>query len=404
MHLRRLELTHYRCYRQLELALPPGTVVVAGGNAAGKSSLLESLFVLATTRAPYGATDRQWFGWDALASAAPFSRLAGEVVRKDGLHVVEVIQARLGDRGEERFVKRVRVDGLPRRAMEAIGSLQVVLFTPRDLRIVDGAPSDRRRYLDVLLCQVDRAYCQALGQYSRVLAQRNHLLRRLRTRGGDREELAFWESKLAEHGGQLIATRASTVAALGHMARRAHCRLAGAAEVLGMAYRSSLVGTSGGSTADVSGPASAQDAQEVSRTLAWQLAGHRDEELRRGMTLVGPHRDDIVLTVSGADLRAYGSRGQQRTAALALKIAEAQLMARRAGEAPVLLLDDVLSELDLDRRRQLLACLEPVEQVLLTTTDLAILPAEFLEGSAVLSVAGGHAELLSAAGEVAPKS
>ncbi len=386
MYVRRLSLTNFRCYRQLDLTLPCGTVVISGGNAQGKTSLLEALYVLATTRSPHAVNDRELVHWDAAADVMPFGRVWGEIARSDGTETIEVLNvAQSADGGEERYAKRTRVNNAPRRAFEVIGHLNVVLFSPRDLQIVDGAPTQRRRYLDVLLCQVDRAYCRALSAYNRVMTQRNHLLRRLRDRGGDREELRYWNDRLVEQGAHLVARRRSTVAALNDLARDLHDELVGGGEALAIDYRSEVAqvmaesrqptveGLAAGGVDD----AVPADQAEVRATFDRLLTERRGEEIARGATIVGPHRDDLCFSVGGVNMRNYGSRGQQRTVTLALKLAEAQFMWRVTGERPVLLLDDVLSELDSDRRRHVLTHVDSHQQTLITTTEADSLPAEF---------------------------
>lgn len=378
MYLRRLSLTNFRAYRRLELVLPTGTVVLAGRNAQGKTTLLEAIYVLATTRAPYGATDRQLLSWAAADEVMPFTRVAGEVVRAGARDEIEIVSVR--DAGAlDEAVKRVRVNHAARRAIDAIGTLAVVLFTPRDLEVVAGPPAERRRYLDALLCQVDRDYCRRLARYNRLVVQRNHLLRRLRDRGGSAQELAFWDEQLAEDGGRVAARRVAAVAELAGAAAEVHARLAPDDEPLRLAYAPSP-----GTPAPPDG-----DPAAWSAALARALEARRDESIARGLTTVGPHRDDLALALGAVDVRTFGSRGQQRTVTLAVKLAEARLMWTATGERPVLLLDDVLSELDPDRRRDLLALLGGHEQTILTTTELASLPPDFLAGSLVLHVEGG---------------
>lgn len=404
MHVHRLSLTNYRCYRELELVLPPDSVIVWGGNAAGKSSLLEALFLVATTKSPYATSDRQWMNWDALVDATPFARVVAEIERRSGHHVIEVIQSRVEVAGEQRFIKRLRVDHVLRRPLDVIGRLQVVLFSPQDLRIVNGAPSDRRRYLNILLCQMDPHYCRSLGEYNRVLAQRNHLLRQLRSRGGDPDELAFWEERLAIHGGHLIATRAHTVEELFKVAQEAHRQLTASGERLEVTYQVAWKADTGrgrgalgplGGSEEVVEPTT-DPARECADRLLRQWKQRRGEEIRRGMTLVGPHRDDLQLAVNGVDVRIYGSRGQQRTVALALKMAEAQMMTHRSAESPVLLLDDVLSELDAERRAHLLDLIQPGQQTLITTADLAAIPRPFRDRAHLLKVEGGRVHSVAA--------
>jgi len=394
VYLRRLGLTNFRCYRQLDLTLPSGIVVVAGGNAQGKSSLLEAAYVLATTRSTHARTDRELVHWDADDEVIPYSRVWGEVAQAGEALTIEVLNVGASaEPGEDRFTKRVRVNNVPRRAFDVIGLLKVVLFTPRDLEVVDGAPAERRRYLDVLLCQIDRSYCQALSRYNQVLTQRNHLLRRLRERGGDRAELRFWDERLVADGALLLGRRLETVAALNALAAPLHADLVGGGDPFAMRYVPSVTDRSQPARqlaqADEAGDGRAAPAREtIAASFADTLAARREEELARGMTVIGPHRDDLVFTVGGVDMRVFGSRGQQRTATLALKLAEARLMWTESGDRPVLLLDDVLSELDAHRRSYLLGHIDAHQQTLITTTEAEALPAEFLEEALVLEVAG----------------
>jgi DNA replication and repair protein RecF len=397
VYLRRLDLTDFRCYAGLELSFPASTILVVGPNAAGKSSLLEAIFALATSRSPHATSERLLIRHDGEKGAA-FARARGEVVRAGAVTTIEVVAAtETVAGGAERFVKRAKVNGVPRRALELIGQLNVVLFTPRDILIVDGAPADRRRYLDVLLCQVDASYCRELARYNRVLAQRHGLLRRLRDQGGRRDELAVWDEELATTGATVAARRMAAVAEIAADAWQRHDELTGGGEGLEVLYRGALDGgdaTDGGRRPwDVPAASAEGDEREgvdLAARFRKQLAASRGAELRRGLTLVGPHRDDLVLRIGRVDARSFGSRGQQRTVALALKLAEAALMERRTGEQPVLLLDDVLSELDERRRQQLLRHVDAHEQTFLTATDASAPQAKSLSRPHVLRIVDGR--------------
>jgi len=398
MFLRRLALTNFRCYRHLDLTLPNGTVVVVGRNAQGKTSLLEAIYLLATTRSPSASSDREFIHWDAGREPLPFARVWGEVARGGEAVRIEVRSVRQApDDGDERYTKRVEVNHAPRRALDVIGLLTVVLFTPRDLEIVAGAPAERRRYLDVLLCQIDHAYCRSLTGFNQVLTQRNHLLRRLRDRGGRPDELAFWDERLAQHGAYVVERRAAAVAALSTLAAEVHAELAGApdrARPLSIAYLPGLRAAAGdpaqpvldGWAGPTAVPAPPPARAELTEGFRASLAAGRADDIARGATQSGPHRDELAFTLGGIDMRTYGSRGQQRTVALALKLAEAQLMWSDTGERPVILLDDVLSELDPDRRRHVMARVDPQQQTLITATDLGGLPAPLPDGALVLHV------------------
>lgn len=387
MYVRRLSLTNFRIYRRLDLILPCGTIVVSGRNAQGKTSLLEALYLLSTTRAPYSTPDRQLIGWNAQDDVMPFWRVRGEILRSGetlALEVVNVLQPQ--DLGDESVSKRVRLDGVPKRAFDVIGTLNVVLFTPRDLDLVAGAPSERRRYLDVLLCQIDRRYCRALAAFNRLISQRNHLLRRLRDRGGDRAELAFWDGRLAAEGAVIVARRQAAIADLAVHAAAIHRELADedSGHGLSLRYDASFAPTENGRANGSIDPGAIGDA------FAARLAARRDDDIARGMTTIGPHRDDLVFSIDGFDMRLYGSRGQQRTITLAMKLAEARLMWTETGERPVLLLDDVLSELDAARRAHLLDHIDPTQQVIVTTTDADLLPPDFRNAALVLHVLDGE--------------
>lgn len=456
MYLRRLVLANFRCYRALDLTLPPSLVVLTGHNGEGKTTLLEAIFLLATTRSPFTTLDREWLSWEAADDVLPFCRVLGEVATAAAHPTLELILARQGaDPTDERVTKRLRVNGAPRRAMDVLGILNAVLFTPRDIAVIADGPSERRLYLDVLLCQIDRAYCSALSRYNRVLEQRNHLLKRLREHHGKPDELAFWDERLVADGAHLVQRRLAVVEDLARLAAGLHAELAGGGPELHIAYRSGVLGNAtsrgtrptafrvaeaaatyaagagagtGAAAGDAIGRPSSEPATEVAgksdqndgqathsppigpltsppasppadpgaarlaiaAAFYGALESRRSEELARGVTLVGPHRDDLSFALDAVDLRTYGSRGQQRTAVLALKLAEARLMWQTTGERPVLLFDDVLGELDAARGSQLLGHIDQHQQTLITTTEADRLPPEILERALVLEVDAGR--------------
>ena len=394
-----MQLTNFRCYRQLDLALSPGRTVIVGENAQGKSSLLEAVFLCATTRSPFAGADRELVRWDAGADdALAYGQVTAVIQRADGRRRIEVVLMLASSNGaEERTVsKRLRVDGAARRAVDALGTLRVVLFAPQDLALIDGPPTQRRRYLDVLLCQMDRDYCRALSQAGRVVTQRNHLLRQLRGRGGS-DELIFWDEQLSEAAATVLARRHDVVNELARRARAIHEDLTQTPEVLEIRYEDTLA-----ARRDALGMPPVDVREDLQAAMCQVLAAPsvRREEIARGATVVGPHRDDLAFTVEDVDMRAYGSRGQQRTVALSIKLAEAETMAEGSGEEPVMLLDDVLSELDLPRREFLLGRLPTDRQTLITTTDLGQVPAAHLDGARVVTVAGATVLPVGAGDEV----
>jgi DNA replication and repair protein RecF len=388
MFVHHLFLRDFRNYRRLEITLAPGTILFYGPNAAGKTSLLEAIFYLATTRSPRLSNDRELVRWDAVgeAGAPPFARIAAEVERRIGAVRLEVlVQRRADDDGQplNGAQKLVRIDKRPARAIDLIGQLRVVLFTPADLTLVDGAPTERRRYLDITLSQLDAHYVRTLAHYQKLLLQRNSLLRAWREqrrvpRNVD-TELAYWDQELAAAGGYLLAERLRAIVELNDVAGPLYRAISGGENPLHIEYAASC---------DLG---SARDAGSLAERLHLAFAALRSDELARGQTLCGPHRDDLIFTVAGINLGRYGSRGQQRSIALALKLAEAGLMRQRGGDAPVLLLDDVLSELDAQHRTHLLELVyRPDQQTLLTTTDLSDFSADFLTNAQRYRVEDGR--------------
>ena len=378
MYLRELELEEFRSYRRLALTFTPAGLRLTGANASGKSSLLEAIAMLATTRSPRAATEREVIHWQSGAEygVPPFARLRGAVETAAGATELEIgLQADPARPGAVR--KQIKLGGRPVRAMDAVGRLKAVLFSPEDVALVAGPPSGRRRYLDLTISQLDGPYLRALSRYARVLAHRNGLLKSLGRAGVSprspavEAQLAFWDGELVALGAALIARRYLVVRGLNDLARTRFERLS-PGERLEIGYRASLPLD----VLDGRPDATSMDHVQplVAREYEQRLVAVRAEELRRGVSLVGPHRDDVSFVISDADLATFGSRGQQRLAVVALKLAETALMTEVAGEPPVLLLDDVLSELDAAHRALVTSTASAVgAQVIVTATDEELL-------------------------------
>jgi DNA replication and repair protein RecF len=404
VQLNHLSLTNFRNYTRLELPLGDRVTIIQGANAQGKTNLLEAIHLLATARSPRAGAERELINWLALEGPLPYARLLGEIgAGRDAQRLELVLElANNGNALGPTVRKQVRINGTPKRALDLVGRLRVVLFLPEDVSLVAGAPAERRRYLDIALCQISADYCRALSEYARGLAQRNALLRRLRDFGGDPGQLAFWDAQLAEHGSTIIHRRNRAVQELDRLAAERHRDLTRDAERLRLGYLPSpdpdFAAAANGRRADAvkrqrlaegRPPYQAATREAIRESF---LAGLRDaqpREIAAGTCLLGPHRDDMAFTVDGRDLRAFGSRGQQRTAALALKLAEVQMMTVETAESPLLLLDDVMSELDATRRRALLDALASVDQAIVTTTDWSDFAAELLEQARTLCVERG---------------
>ena len=355
MLLRRLQLRNHRNYAHLDLAPGPGVNVFMGANGQGKTNLLEAVAMLALSASPRARRDIEVVG-----PVAPASRIEAEV--DSGGRVVELAIA-LSIEGD-RARRVIDVDGARKRAFDLPGHFRVTLFWPDDLGLVKAGPELRRRFLNQMLVQVEPGYARALAGLKRVLEQRNSLLKRMAAGEGGRDVLGAWDEELIRIGGEVSAARAKAVRDLQPEAARCHAEIA-SGERLEIEYV--------GPPADL--------AEAVHNSLA--------EDLRRGSTSIGPHRDDLRVVLDGREARAYGSQGQQRTAVVSLKLAEAALVAGRTGERPVLLLDDVLSELDGERRAALLAQVAGGGQVIITSAEAGPFPPELISSARVWKVAGG---------------
>lgn len=387
MRLAHLSLTHFRNFTRLETDLPAGLTLVIGANAQGKTSLLEAMYYLSAGGTSQAASDRQLIHFEALDGSPPVARLVGQVQRADGplrLEIRLALEPLAG--GDLRLRREVLINGARRRLTDLYGRFHAVLFLPQDLRVVEGPPGERRRLLDEALSQGNRGYAAALSEYGKVLTQRNALLKALQERHGDGRQMAFWDEQLSGLGANLMQARAAAVLELQELAAPIHHELSRGREALQLDYLPAFDPF----------PAEARPAwselgvEGLRHGLAAALERARSEELGRGMTLLGPHRDELGFRINQVDLRAFGSRGQNRTAVLALKLAEVEWLRRRTGEDPVLLLDEVLAELDPERRQDLLARVGTAEQVVLTAADVGMFDREFLERANVCRIEAGQ--------------
>lgn len=342
MHIRRLRLSDFRNYAWAELSPARGVTVLHGANAQGKTNLIEAVYLCCVGRSHRTRRDAELIRWGASAA-----QVAIEVERREG---VEDVSVRIGT--EEGRRKQIRVNESPvQRIGELMGHVNAVLFSPEDLRIVKEGPDGRRRFLDMEISQLQPAYFYALQRYVRALNQRNGLLRQLAVHRDKAllETLDEWDALLVDAGAQIVERRVAYLARLDDAARETHRSLSGGAEILTLSY---------------------QRRAEDRESLSNLLRAARGEDLRRATTTIGPHRDDYRIQLNGRDAKAFASQGQQRTIALSLKLAEIEVMQEAIGEWPILLLDDVMSELDIHRRQMLLTRIEHV-QTLITCTHLS---------------------------------
>jgi DNA replication and repair protein RecF len=341
MNIESLELKNFRNYGELHMEFCPGTNLLYGDNAQGKTNILEAIYVCATARSHRGSKDREVieFGTDE-------AHIRLTIRKKESCSRIDMHLKKDRPKG-------IAVNGVPiRKASELFGIVNVVLFSPEDLNIIKNGPADRRRFMDLELCQLNRLYVHSLVGYNRVLLQRNRLLKDIGFRQDLKETLDVWDLQLVEYGKKLIRYRQLFLEELKPVIRGIHSELSGNREVLNIEYE----------------PNVAEDQMENA------VRKSRESDLKQKMTLVGPHRDDIGFYVAlpeqqekGIDIRKFGSQGQQRTAALSLKLAEIEMIRKSLKEDPVLLLDDVLSELDTNRQIHLLSAIRNIQTVITCT-------------------------------------
>ncbi len=381
MHLAHLNLVNFRSFRRLEVEVPTGPSLVIGANAQGKTTILEAIYLLAIAKSFRAENEREVVNWEA-ASTLEQAAVDGTVQVGESRSRIIVgyqthFRARSSDAGGapiHSVRKEVRVDGVRRTAAELVGLLNVVLFSAEDIRLVQGTPSVRRRFLDILISQASPVYLRALQRYQKVLHQRNQLLKLIRDGRARASETGFWDEQLVQTGAVIIQQRAETMTTLAESARATQRELTGGTEELRLEYLPSV--------------APGEDGADCVVEFARGLEGLRDREVRVGSTALGPHRDDFRLMVNGVDMGVYSSRGQARTLALTLRLSEARYLSAFKGE-PLVLLDDILSELDEGRREQVLERVLGYGQSVISATDLDLFNDEYLARASVFRLEGG---------------
>lgn len=333
-----LELKDYRNYSECHFVPCEGITVLLGNNGQGKTNVLEAVYLTCTGRSHRTRQDRELIRW-----GSDWADVRVQTQRRDGSHEVEIVLPAAGKR-------RIKIAGQDAsRSGELLGHVTGVLFSPEDLRTVKDGPAERRRFVDMALSQLRPAYYYAMQHYNRSLKQRNELLRAAAANPSLLATLDSWDEQLSAAGAELMRHRREYVDRLSATAGETHRDIASDRERLTILYRPSVEG-------------------ETYNACMEALFAARENDVRRMTTSVGPHRDDVSLQVDGRDVRAFGSQGQQRTAALSMRLAELNVMRDELDEWPVLMLDDVMSELDPSRRRRLLEHLKGV-QTLVTCTD-----------------------------------
>lgn len=398
MYLKHLSLTNFRNFTRLDINLPRRVVVLVGRNAQGKTSVLEAIYFLAAFTSFQTHTDRQLVNFLAARESLAVARLTAEYERARSTHRMEVrlILEPAGANGQ-RLRKEILLDGVKRPTAEAIGHFKAVIFVPQMSQVLEGGPEVRRRTLNLALAQVVPAYGGVLAEYHQALSQRNALLKLLDERGGSADQLDVWDQELARSGAQLILWRIQAVQEFERLAARVHAQLTRGGEVLRLAYEPAydpLPKPNGqmGLRLKTVVDRSTLDLRAIESGFLERLQQLHTEEIARGVTTVGPHRDEMRFYANNVDLGDYGSRGQVRTTLLALKLAEVAWMKERTGEWPVILLDEVMAELDVERRADLQHYIGGADQALLTSADMNLFEPGFIRQAAVWDVQAGQVQ------------
>ena len=366
MYIKELKLKDYRNYNELDITFDNQVNVIIGENAQGKTNLLEALYILAFTKSYRTTNDRELIKWEA-----EFAKVSGVIHKNKRSFPLELIFHKQGKKAKINHLEQGKLS-------EYIGALNIVMFAPEDLTLVKGSPQNRRRYIDMELGQIQPIYVYHLGEYQKVLRQRNHLLKQLQNKKSpDLTLLEVVTEQLVEHASQVLLGRFNYLKLLRSWAIPIHYKISRELENLRIEYDPSLT--------------IKEDAtlEEIKLSLFNQFKKIEKNEIFRGATLIGPHRDDLLFYINDKEVKVYGSQGQQRTTALALKLAEIDLIYNEIGSYPILLLDDVLSELDDFRQSHLLSAIEGKVQTFVSTTNIDGVNHETIKKAALFEVIDG---------------
>jgi DNA replication and repair protein RecF len=398
MYLTHLSLTNFRAFTRLDTDVPRRLLLLVGDNAQGKTSVLEAVYYLATFTSLTAHSERQLINFLVEGEQLSVARLVADFQSGGNRQQMEIRLIIDNSNGTSRFRKEILINGVKSSTQQALGIFNAVIFLPQMTRIIEGAPEERRRYLNLALAQSIPGYGSALSEYHIALNQRNALLKQLSDRNGDPDQLSYWDDLLSDRGARIIYHRIEAIQQLEGWAADILQRITGDSEGLRLNYLPAY---------DPFKPCNGQFAlpinvkihpqkiseDEIKTGFFKRLAEVRREEIIRGVTTIGPHRDDFRIHSNNIDLGDFGSRGQIRSAILALKLAEVSWLKEKTGQWPVLLLDEIMAELDTHRRRYLLDVLDQCDQCLITTTDLNLFDPKFVSDSSIWQVESGTVRL-----------
>lgn len=359
MYIESIQLKNFRNYELLELDLDKGTNIFYGNNAQGKTNILEALYLCGTTKSHKGSKDREMIQFGEEDAHIRMMIKRNQLPYKVDMHL------------RKNKAKGVAINGIPiKKASELFGIVNMVFFSPEDLNIIKNGPGERRRFLDLELCQLDKIYLTDLAAYNRIINQRNKLLKDIYMRPDLKDTLDIWDMQMVQYGKKIIEKRRAFIEELNEVIQDIHSNLTGGMEKLDIIYEPSCL---------------SEDFETV-------LSANREKDLKMKLTSSGPHRDDLCVMANGIDIRKYGSQGQQRTAALSLKLSEIYIVERKIKDTPILLLDDVLSELDSNRQTYLLKSIHDI-QTMITCTGLDDFISHQFRINRVFQVVQGYCSL-----------
>jgi len=366
MFIKQLQLKNYRNYEELEISFEDKVNVILGENAQGKTNVMESIYVLAMAKSHRTSNDKELIRWDQ-----EYAKIEGRVEKDHGSMPMQLVISKKGKKAKCNHIEQQKLS-------QYVGNMNVVMFAPEDLNLVKGSPQVRRRFIDMEIGQVSPVYLHDISQYQKILQQRNHYLKLLQLKKQtDETMLEILTEQFIQTAAKIVAKRFEFLRLLENWAMPVHEGISRGLETLKIEYKAS---------ADVS---EEQDLSKMIKGYEDKFAKVKIREVERGVTLFGPHRDDLVFFVNGRDVQTFGSQGQQRTTALSLKLAEIELIHSEIGEYPILLLDDVLSELDDFRQSHLLNTIQGKVQTFVTTTSVEGIDHQTLKEAAAFSVEAG---------------
>lgn len=367
MYIKTLSLQNFRNYKNLTVHLNSGLNIFVGNNAQGKTNLLEAIYILSLSKSYRTGREIELINHDENQTS-----IQARIKKMANLDLTVIV-------GKD-TPKRLLVNNKGTTSNKFMGHLNSVLFTPDSLQLVKGSPGERRRFLDIQICQIDPVYRETLLKYQRVVRQRNSLLKSAIEQRSLLNQLPSWDEQLLSLGAKIMFTRQDIVETLQYHSKVSHGKISNEVEELTVIYEPFFAKAQKGKKYTL---------KEIENRFRQLLQEKRQEEIRRAHTLLGPQRDDLVFTINDLDLRTYGSQGQQRTAVLSYILAELELMHQETNEYPIVLLDDVMSELDKTRRNDLVSILNDKAQIIVTTTDLSNFTQEIIEKASLFNISGG---------------